>query len=180
MTTPPLTALYFQNTTFEALGLQGPRFEKNEATAGSSLPKYFVPQAPWASALGALGSTLWYGLSYSGPSSAPWQGIVGSFGAGVLAAPFEAYENYTLYRLGKRSLSHSLLDGVTDTVSAGVASYIGSSLASLFVSSAARGGLRVPFRFTFGSSLAAAVIAVGVWYGLSAVKEGLFKDLGIS
>src|SRR4030095_4355855 len=136
------------------------------------------PPASYMAGLGPLGSTLWCGLSYSGPSSAPWQGIVGSFGAGVLAAPFEAYENYTLYRQSKRSLSHSLLDGVSDTLSAGAASYLGSSLSSLIISSAL--GRAAPIRGTLGAGLFAAAIGFGAWHVLSAIKEGVLKDAGIA
>lgn len=180
MTTHPLRALDLQNTTFEALDLRGPRIEKSEATSGSFLGEYLaeMPKAPLASALGAFGSTIWYGLSYSGPSSAPWQSIVGSLGAGLVAAPFEAYENYTLYRQGKRSLSRSLLDGVSDTLSASAASYLGSSLSSLIISSAL--GRSFPIRGTLGAGVLAAGIGFGVWHALSAVKAGLLKDMQVS
>jgi hypothetical protein len=133
--------------------------------------------------VGALGSTLWYGRSYSGVYSAPWQSVVGSLGAACITAPFEAYENYKLYQEGKRSLSHSILDGLSDTLSAGVAAYLGSSAGSLIISTAATGlaaGAAVPLGVVLVAAVAATGVAIGVGYLLSEFKTGIFEDIGIS
>jgi hypothetical protein len=142
-----------------------------------------TPKASIVAGVGALGSTLWYGLSYSGSYSAPWQSVVGSLGAVCIAAPFEVYENYTLFQNGKRSLSHSILDGVSDTLSAGVATYIGSSVGSLIISTAATGlaaGAAVPLGVVLGAAVVATGITIGAGYILSELKNGIFEDIGIS
>src|SRR4030095_12876529 len=69
-----------------ALALAPAKPVHQEASFGDSIYPWRpgAPKAALVAGLGALGSTVWYGLSYSGPSSAPWQGIFGSLGAGLI------------------------------------------------------------------------------------------------
>jgi hypothetical protein len=138
-----------------------------------------IPEASIVTGVGAFGSTLWYGLSYASSYSAPWQSIVGSLGATCIAVPFEAYENYMLYQAGKRSLGHSILDGVSDTLSAGIATYLGSTVGSLIISTAAAGAA-VPLGVTLGAGVVAAGVGLGAGYLLSKLKNGVFEELGLS
>lgn len=198
MTIPYQFFPQFQSSPIVGLGLMEP--QKSQPTIELALPadKPAVKEVPFwdktyqrvsetptsiVAGVGALGSTLWYGLSYSGSYSAPWQSVVGSLGAVCIAAPFEAYENYKLYQEGKRSLSHSILDGAGDTLSAGVATYLGSTVGSLIISTAATGlaaGAAVPFGVVLGAAVVATGVAIGVGYVLSELKNGIFEDIGIS
>lgn len=195
MTIPYQFFPHFQSSPIVGLGLMEPSAQRSQPTIDQTplAGKPTVKEVPvWDKAyqwvktptsivadVGALGSTLWYGFSYSGESSAPWQSVLGSLGAVVIAGVFEGYENYTLYQAGKRSLSHSILDGVSDSFSAGVATYLGSTVGSLIISTAAAGAA-APLGVVLGAAVAATVVAIGAGYLLSELKNGIFEDIGIS
>lgn len=184
----------------EGLFSMGSRTEEIEATAEvapNTIPT--AGKAPWRHVVdqsardawdlldepkGAIAGTtlalLLYRRSYASPKNipglipAPSQIVFGMGAANLITASFEIYENYTLYKAGKRSLDHAIADGLSDTLSAGLATYVGGSMGSLFIS-AAKVGLRVPLGPSGTALVAGVILSAAVYYGLSALKDAILK-----